>query len=257
MVTLGEIGIARGHPVGTSTRPAGDAVSRYGMGPTLVRVPFLLARRAVGRAFGLGSSQTLFVLSNILLILGAAAAAGVAGAGLGRRRRRAAGDPRDCARVAALGVRRLRLLGASSGRSRRAACSPPAVRSAIPGSPRGGLSFWAAAAGALAGIGAPLEVDLHRPRSVRPRSRGLGRAGRVAAPPGARGGGRCPPFARSGSPSRSSVSGGRSPRTEGEHFNHPCLDGLWRLTVGAEQGTSPLLSSRPLAVPGLRRVFAA
>ena len=38
MSALGEIGIARGHPVDIA-RPAGDAVTRYGMGPSLVRVP--------------------------------------------------------------------------------------------------------------------------------------------------------------------------------------------------------------------------
>ncbi len=74
MATLGEIGIARGNPVDLP-REGGDAVSRYGMGPSLVlAVPAALAP-AFERAFGTGASQTLFVLHQILLVLLAAAGA--------------------------------------------------------------------------------------------------------------------------------------------------------------------------------------
>ncbi|HEX2799896.1 MAG TPA: hypothetical protein VHQ44_09525 [Thermoanaerobaculia bacterium] len=76
MSALGEIGIARGHAVGYP-RPAGDAVTRYGMGPSLVRVPLTALAGPFENAFGPGSSQTLFVLGQILLIILAAGAAGL------------------------------------------------------------------------------------------------------------------------------------------------------------------------------------
>ena len=82
MSALGEIGIARGHAVGYP-RPAGDAVTRYGMGPSLVRVPATALAGAFENSFGPGSSQTLFVLEQILLVLLAAAAAGALARGVG------------------------------------------------------------------------------------------------------------------------------------------------------------------------------
>lgn len=76
MVTLGEIGIARGGPVDVA-RPGGDSVSRYGMGPSLVlAVPALLAP-GFEKAFGRGASQTLFVLHQIVFVLLASLAAGL------------------------------------------------------------------------------------------------------------------------------------------------------------------------------------
>src|SRR5450756_3110595 len=38
IAALGEIGMAQGHPVNV-VRPAGDAVSRYGIGPSIVQLP--------------------------------------------------------------------------------------------------------------------------------------------------------------------------------------------------------------------------
>ncbi|MGE5347049.1 MAG: hypothetical protein ACM3JH_13935 [Acidithiobacillales bacterium] len=72
IVELGELGMARGRPVNVP-RPAGDAVTLFGIGPTLVRVvPMSLAGPWEG-AFDVGSFQTLFVLVNVLMILAAAA----------------------------------------------------------------------------------------------------------------------------------------------------------------------------------------
>src|SRR5664279_5796483 len=56
MAALGEIGIALGHPVDI-LRPAGDAVTRYGMGPSLARVPVAAVASSFENAFGLGASQ--------------------------------------------------------------------------------------------------------------------------------------------------------------------------------------------------------
>src|ERR1700682_131453 len=71
MAELGELGIAKGHPVDVP-RPAGDAVTRYGMLPSLVRTVPAWLGGSFETAFGAGASQTLFVLEQILLILAAA-----------------------------------------------------------------------------------------------------------------------------------------------------------------------------------------
>ena len=82
MAALGEIGVARGHLVDV-VRPAGDAVTRYGMGPSLVRLPVAALGGPFENAFGPGASQTLFVLEQILLVLLAALAAGLLARALG------------------------------------------------------------------------------------------------------------------------------------------------------------------------------
>ena len=184
--SLGEIGTARGHRVNIP-RPAGDAVTRYGIGPTLVRVLPVSLAGPWERAFGVGSSQTLFVLMNILLDPRSRGGGRRAREGMGRRRRGGGvGDPRVRDRVAPLGVRRLRLFRAASGRSRR---GPFRGRRPFPRSPafRAALPRSGRRRGGARGGGAPLEVDLHRPGPGRARPRGLGRSFRVAAPAGARG----------------------------------------------------------------------
>lgn len=77
-----EIGIARGQTFAVA-RPGGDAVSPYGMGQSLVEVPFaLLAGPWEGR-FGARTSQSLFVLLEVLLVTLGAAGAGLLAAALG------------------------------------------------------------------------------------------------------------------------------------------------------------------------------
>src|SRR5262249_7497338 len=67
-----EIGIARG-ALFTVHRPAGDAVSPYGIGLSLVNaVPAFLAS-SFEKTFGAGSSNTLFVAFGIVLVALAAA----------------------------------------------------------------------------------------------------------------------------------------------------------------------------------------
>ena len=90
IATLGEIGIARGGAIEVA-RPAGDAVSRYGMGPSLVLVVPALLAPGFERAFGTGASQTLFVLHQILFVLLAALAAGLLALAWGAGGRAAAG----------------------------------------------------------------------------------------------------------------------------------------------------------------------
>ncbi len=76
IVDLGELGIARGHRVGIP-RSQGDAVTRYGMLPSLVETLPMLGAEPLERASGPGSSQTLFVAGQIALLLLAALGAGL------------------------------------------------------------------------------------------------------------------------------------------------------------------------------------
>jgi hypothetical protein len=82
IATTGEIGIARGQQFGVA-RPAGDAVSPYGMGLTLVEVPFAAVAGPWEGRFGARTSQTLFVLLEVLLVTAAATGAGLVAAELG------------------------------------------------------------------------------------------------------------------------------------------------------------------------------
>ncbi|MGZ5380824.1 MAG: hypothetical protein ACXWFQ_03105 [Thermoanaerobaculia bacterium] len=71
-----ELGIARGQTFAIP-RPAGDAVSPYGMGLPLLEVPFALVAGPWETRFGARTSQTLFVLLQVLLVTAAAAGAGL------------------------------------------------------------------------------------------------------------------------------------------------------------------------------------
>ncbi|MGZ5430128.1 MAG: hypothetical protein ACXWEX_01885, partial [Thermoanaerobaculia bacterium] len=71
-----ELGIARGQTFAIA-RPAGDAVSPYGMGLPLLEVPFALVAGPWETRFGARTSQTLFVLLQVLLVTAAAAGAGL------------------------------------------------------------------------------------------------------------------------------------------------------------------------------------
>jgi hypothetical protein len=82
IATTGELGIARGQTF-SIPRPAGDAVSPYGMGLPLLEVPFAALAGPWEARFGSRTSQTLFVLLQILFITAASAGAGLLAAALG------------------------------------------------------------------------------------------------------------------------------------------------------------------------------
>ena len=82
IATTGELGIARGQTFAIP-RPGGDAVSPYGMGLPLLEVPFALAAGPWEARFGARTSQTLFVLLQVLLVTAAAAGAGLLARTLG------------------------------------------------------------------------------------------------------------------------------------------------------------------------------
>ncbi|MBK9064252.1 MAG: hypothetical protein IPL89_13830 [Acidobacteria bacterium] len=245
MAALGEIGIAKGHPVDI-VQPAGDAVTRYGMGPSLVRLPVAALGGPFENAFGLGASQTLFVLEQILLVLLAALSAGLLA--------RACGADARAVRRAALAASLASPLWAyaSSDWSEplQAACVGGAFACAAlagaPGARRPAL--LAAGAGALAGfallsksifIVLPpvvfLVVVLESGKGARLRRALAFLAG--AAPLGALW--LALEIVRFGAPFAS---------YGGERFSHPPLDGLWRLTVGPNKG---LFVYFPLALLGV------
>jgi hypothetical protein len=235
MVTLGEIGIARGEAVGVD-RPGGDSVSRYGMGfPITLVVPAFFAE-GLDRRAGPGASQTLFVGHQILLLIAASAGAG----GLAR----AWGGDRTAVFRAALatvlaspllayaGADFSEPLQAALAAATFAAGAGAAARNAAP---RRAL-LLAAGAGAAAGFAlltkSLLVVLLPVGVVLAASSGGAGeRVRRASAAVLA-----WLPFAglwlafevvRFGHP-----FGGYA----GERFSHPLPDGLWRLTVGPNKG---------------------
>lgn len=251
MSALGEIGIARGHPVDI-LRPAGDAVTRYGMGPSFVRAPVAAVAGSFESSFGPGSSQTLFVLEQILFVLLAAGAAGALARALGAD----AAGTRRAILAAAIASPLWAYAGSDWSEPLQAACIGGAFAcAALAGhadARRPGP--LAAGAGALAGFALltksifvvllPLVlvvVFLEAPRGKRG-------ARTLAFLAGAA------PFAalwlafeivRFGRPFAS---------YQGERFSHAVLDGLWRLTVGANKGLFLYFPLALLAVWGLPRL---
>jgi hypothetical protein len=82
IATTGELGIGRGQTFAIP-REAGDAVSPYGMGLPLLEAPFALVAGPWESRFGARTSQTLFVLLQVLLVTAAAAGAGLLAKTLG------------------------------------------------------------------------------------------------------------------------------------------------------------------------------
>lgn len=257
MAEQGEIGIARGQ-LFMVHRPAGDAVSPYGMGNSLLlALPAFVAERWE-RAFGAGSSQTLFVLVPLALILAAAWLAGLAARELGCGERGAA--------VAALAASIASPLWAYGGTAYseplQAALFAGAVllslraarrlREGTAGRP---LDLAALGAGLLAGgavlgksvnlplvpvLLLPLLAALAAPAPGRLRARA---AGLVVA------GGTLPAAAwlafevvRFGRPFTS---------YGGQNFTHPFLDGFWRLLAGPNEGLLLYFPALLLALAGV------
>lgn len=234
IATLGEIGIARGDAA-VVARPGGDAVSRYGMGPSLVLVVPALLAPGFEKAFGRGTSQTLFVLHQILFVLLAAFAAGVLA-------RAWSGDRRAAARAAlatALASPLWAYVALDFSEPLQAALCCGAFAAAA-GSASGDererrTIALAALAGFLAGFAlltkSLLVVLFPAVLAALALAAPAGRLRRLVAACAGFG----PPAAlwlafeivRFGRPFASYT---------GERFNHAVLDGLWRLTVGPNKG---------------------
>jgi len=248
MAALGEIGIARGHPVDILTR-AGDAVTRYGMGASFVRAPVAAVAGPFESAFGLGSSQTLFVLEQVLLVLLAGLAAGHLARALGAGAR----GVRNAVLATAIASPLWAYAGSDWSEPLQAACVGGAFAAAAAAvsesakkeeAPRRALCL-AMLAGFLAGFGLlskSLLVVLFPAVLAALWTPAADRARRLAA---ACGGVAVPAalwlafeIVRFGRPFASYA---------GEPFSHPPLDGLWRLTVGPNKG---LFLYFPLALLG-------
>lgn len=82
MVETGQLAQAAGHDF-AYVRPDGQAVSRYGIGMTLLQLPAAWLAPMVEARLGGGSSQPLFLIAPFLLVLAAAWGAGRAARALG------------------------------------------------------------------------------------------------------------------------------------------------------------------------------
>jgi len=234
LAETGQIGQARARDF-TFTAPDGRSVSRFGMGMSLVEVPAALAAPWVERWRGPGTSQPLFLLPSVLLVLIAAVAAGRAARWLG------AGPAGQRAAVI------LTAVGSPLGAYASTAFSEPLQAAALAvafaagvasaGAADGRRAVWlAAGAGAAAGMAVLAKSSLILPALA------------VLVP-----------LAWSGGPRRSwrrvvAAATGAAPGLAvwawfeivrfgtvfgsypGERFNHPVFDGLWRLAVGPNAG---------------------
>ncbi len=236
IATGGGVGVSRDFLQRTD-RPGGDAASWYGLAQPIAEVPAMLLAGPWERLFGSRSSQTLFVLTEIVLVLLASAAAGLLA--------RAAGAPPAGEAIAVLGTAVASPLAtyASSGFSeplQAAALAGAALAAALAVRCGGRRSDrLAALSGVLAGVAVlakvtnlgaapfallPLVLDRVEPagrRTVR----------RVAAAAA----GALPVLAlwvageivRFGGPFRTYTR---------DSFAHPLLDGAWRLLAGPNVG---------------------
>lgn len=254
MVELGEIGIAQGHQVNV-TRPQGDAVTRYGMGATILRIAPVLLAGPIESAFGAGASQTLFVLENILLILLAAFSSGVIVRSWGGSDATAGRAVLATAIASPLWayaasdfaepVQAAALAGAFALAS-RARATGDTVRKAL---------LLAALAGAAAGF-AVLSKSVFI--VLLPFVLALAVSGGAGETRIKRSGAFLLgwlPFGALWLAFEIVRFGRPFAGYEGEHFSYPVLDGLWRLTVGPNKGLFLYFPLGLLAVLGAASLF--
>jgi hypothetical protein len=251
-----ELGIARGQTFAL-LRPAGDAVSPYGMGLPLLEVPFVLAAGPWEALFGARTSQTLFVLLQVLLVTAASTGAGLLARTLG------AGGFGQALAVfgTALGSPLWAYTACGFTEPLQAVCLVFATTFAVRAARADGRAAMglAGAAGFAAGwlvltkvvnvlffplpllplvLGAPWPPSRERVRTW------------CAAASGA-----APPvvamfifeIVRYGRPFSS--------YSRGQKFSHPPLDGAWRLLVGPNKGLFLFFPVGLLAVVGLAAVL--
>jgi hypothetical protein len=248
IATTGGLGIARGLPFAVP-RPGGDAVSPYGMGLPLLEAPVALAAGAWEARFGARTSQTLFVLLQVLLVTAAAAGAGIFARTLG-----ADGFGQGLAVLGtALASPLWPYTACAFTEPLQAACLVFAVACAVAATRADGRAARALAfaAGFCAGWLVLTKVVnlLFFPFALLPLLFGAWPPGRerVRAWRAAAAGAALPlaamlafEFARFGRPFSSYA--------RGQSFSHPPLDGAWRLLVGENKG---FLLYFPLGLLGL------
>lgn len=262
LATFGEIGIGRGQIFGVP-RPAGDAVSPYGMGLSLLEAPAALAARSWESLFGEHSSQTLFVFLQVLLVAGSAALAGLLARGLG------AGRFGEGLAVAGTALASPLWAYVACGFSEplQALCFAGAAAAAVGAAARDAAGDGAAArrlaaaAGFFAGfalltkgvnvvfaglLAAPLLFDAEGRIALRRRLPLLAAAAAGGAPPALAW--LAFEIARFGQPFSSYTS---------QRFTHSLVDGLWRLLVGPNKGLLLYFPLLPLSVLGIVRLVRA
>jgi hypothetical protein len=255
IATTGEVGISRNQHF-SIPRSGGDAVAPYGMGLPLVEVPFAALAGPWEARFGARTSQTLFVLLQVLLVTAAAAGSGLLAAELG------AGAFGQTLAVFGAGLGSPLWAYTAFGFSEplQAACLVFAVLFALRGSRAEGAAAvrLAAASGFFAGwLVLTKAVNLlFAPLALLPLVLGAWPPGRdrlrtwAAAAAGAAG-----PLAamlafevaRFGKPFSSYGD---------QRFAHQFLDGAWRLLVGPNKGLLfyfPLVALTLAALPALLR----
>jgi hypothetical protein len=250
MVTLGEIGIARGQAVGID-RPGGDSVSRYGLGPSLTLALPVLFARSFERGIAPGASQTLFVLHQILCLLAAAVGAGAltrSWGGGGRAVFRAAlatvlGSPLWPYAGAGFAEPLLAALAAATFAAAAGAVAPgvPRRRSLVLSVAAGAAAGFALLSKSLFIVVLPVVVALVVP--------GGERAGRLRRAAGTLLG--WLPFASLWLVFEIVRFDRPFAGYAGERFSHFVLDGLWRLTVGPNKGLLLYFPLTALSVAGL------
>lgn len=216
----------------TYVTAAGDAVSRYGMGMSLLQVPAALAAPTVERAWGAGASQPLFLIVPILLVLAAAGAAGIASRHLG-------GHATSAALLASLGSPLASYAATGFSEPLQAVALAAAFASALASTASSDArrGMWlAAAAGGAAGLAvlAKSALVIVAPLAIAPvlaASLPGTRVRRVLAASA----GFVPLVVVWGvlDLARFGTLFGAYP---GEAFNHPAWDGAWRLLVGPNCG---------------------
>lgn len=229
----GSLGQARGRDL-TVPRAAGDSVSRYGMGMSLLQVPAAFLAPVVESRYGPGSSQWLFLVAPFVLVLATAVIAGRIVRQLGGTRA-AQRDALLLATIASpLGVYAATDFSEPLQALALSASYAAAVR-AVDAPWRRGLPLDAIVAGGFVGLAlltksslivvAPLTLA---PLFLLPRDRALKTWQAVMV-------GLAPLVAlwlyfeitRFGRPFAGYA---------GEGFTHPFVDGAWRLLVGVNKG---------------------
>ena len=256
IATTGEIGISRNQRFSVP-RPAGDAVSPYGMGLPLLEAPLAALAGPWEARFGVRTSQTLFVLLQVLLVTAAAAGAGLTAGAFG------AGAFGQALAIFAAALASPLWAYTATGFSEplQAAClvfafvlASAASRAPSPRAERlaAGAGFAAGALVLAKGVNVvfaplallPLALARERPMGARART-GIAAAAGAAGPLAAW-------------LALEIVRFGRPLASYGDQrFAHPLVDGAWRLLAGANKGLLLYFPLAALALWSLARALRA
>lgn len=232
LVETGEIGQARGRDF-TIERASGDAVSRFGMGTSLLQMPAAWAAPRVEASRGPGASQALFLLVPWLAVGVAAAAGGALARRFGGGSFEVVGAVLLASIASPLGSYAQLEFSEPVQAAALAVALAAALAAARSAAPRPGLEL---VAGFAAGFAVLVKSSLvvASPAALLPLLAldDLGRSRRALSRSAV---GALPPLllwvafelARFGRP-----FGGYPD----DRFTHPWLDGLWRLLVGPNRG---------------------